>query len=33
MRSVPGKEYGYVILPIGIPDGTDENTILDNNEK
>lgn len=33
MRKVPGKEYGYVILPIGIPDGTDENTILDNNEK
>lgn len=33
MRKAPGKEYGYVILPIGIPEGKDENTVLDNNEK
>ncbi|MGL4973164.1 MAG: type ISP restriction/modification enzyme [Culicoidibacterales bacterium] len=33
MRKSPGKDYGYVILPIGIPAGVDENSILDNNEK
>jgi len=33
MRKSQGKEYGYVILPIGIPEGKDENTVLDNNEK
>lgn len=33
MRKVPGKDYGYVILPIGIPAGVDPNTVLDNNEK
>lgn len=33
MRKAEGKEYGYVILPIGIPAGVDENTVLDKNEK
>ncbi|WP_369361782.1 DEAD/DEAH box helicase [Priestia megaterium] len=33
MRKSPGKDYGYVILPIGIPAGVDPNTVLDNNEK
>ena len=33
MRKTEGKEYGYVILPIGIPAGVDENSILDKNEK
>lgn len=33
MRKVPGKDYGYVILPIGVPAGVDENSVLDNNEK
>ena len=33
MRKVEGKEYGYVILPIGVPAGIDPNTVLDNNEK
>ncbi|HID0780321.1 hypothetical protein NVT68_002565 [Clostridium botulinum] len=33
MRKVERKDYGYVILPIGIPTGVDENTVLDKNEK
>lgn len=33
MRKSPGKDYGYVILPIGVPAGADENTLLDNNDK
>lgn len=33
MRRAQGKDYGYVILPIGIPAGVDENTVLDKNEK
>lgn len=33
MRKVPEKDYGYVILPIGVPAGVDENSVLDNNEK
>ncbi len=33
MRKAHGKEYGYVILPIGIPAGADENSVLDKNEK
>lgn len=33
MRKAEGKDYGYVILPIGIPAGVDPNTVLDNNEK
>jgi predicted helicase len=33
MRKVEGKDYGYVILPIGIPAGVDENSVLNKNEK
>lgn len=33
MRKAPGKEYGYVILPIGVPAGVDANNVLDKNEK
>lgn len=33
MRKAEGKEYGYVILPIGIPAGVDENSVLNKNEK
>ncbi|WP_425622522.1 type ISP restriction/modification enzyme [Brevibacillus borstelensis] len=33
MRKAEGKDYGYVILPIGIPSGVDENEVLDKNEK
>ncbi|MGE7953169.1 DEAD/DEAH box helicase [Lysinibacillus xylanilyticus] len=33
MRKSPGKDYGYVILPIGVPAGADENGVLDNNDK
>lgn len=33
MRKVEGKDYGYVILPIGIPAGLDPNSVLDNNDK
>ncbi|USL45719.1 DEAD/DEAH box helicase [Priestia megaterium] len=33
MRKSKGKDYGYVILPIGIPAGVNPNTALDNNEK
>lgn len=32
MRKAPGKEYGYIILPIGIPEGVDENSVLDNHK-
>jgi len=33
MRKHPGKEYGYVILPIGVPSGESANQVLDNNER
>jgi predicted helicase len=33
MRKAEGKDYGYVILPIGIPAGADENSVLNKNEK
>lgn len=32
MRKAPGKEYGYIILPIGIPEGVNENSVLDNHK-
>lgn len=32
MRKAPGKDYGYIILPIGIPEGVDENSVLDDNK-
>ena len=31
MRKAPGKEYGYVIIPIGVPPDARSETILDNN--
>lgn len=33
MRKSTGKDYGYVILPIGVAAGEDINTVLDKNEK
>lgn len=33
MRKSDNKEYGYVILPIGVPEGVSANQVLDNNEK
>lgn len=34
MRKSPDKDYGYVILPIGVPaGGADTNSVLDNNDK
>jgi predicted helicase len=33
MRKAEGKDYGYVILPIGVPAGADETTVLNKNEK
>ncbi|WP_121615358.1 DEAD/DEAH box helicase [Virgibacillus halodenitrificans] len=33
MRKAPGKEYGYIILPIGVPSGANVNMALDKNEK
>ena len=33
MRKSPGKEYGYIILPIAIPAGIDPAAALDDNER
>ncbi|EME7101799.1 DEAD/DEAH box helicase [Enterococcus faecium] len=33
MRKFKAKEYGYIILPIVIPEGTTPESILDNNKK
>ena len=33
MRKAPGKQYGYIILPVAIPPGTDAADALDNNER
>lgn len=33
MRTAKDKDYGYIILPIGVPAGLEANSILDNNEK
>lgn len=33
MRKANGKDYGYVILPIGIPAGIDPENVLDNNDR
>lgn len=33
MRKTDGKDYGYVVLPIGVPAGKDTNSVLDNNDK
>ena len=32
MRKAPGKEYGYIILPIAVPAGVDPADVLDRNE-
>ncbi len=32
MRKAQGKQYGYIILPVAIPPGTDPADALDNNE-
>ncbi|MEK4566925.1 type ISP restriction/modification enzyme [Alkalihalobacillus sp. FSL R5-0424] len=33
MRKAEGKDYGYVILPIGVPAGKDAHSVLNGNEK
>ena len=33
MRKAPGKQYGYIVLPVAIPDGVDPATALDDNER
>ena len=33
MRKAPGKEYGYIILPIAVPAGVDPAAALDDNER
>lgn len=33
MRTAPGKDYGYIILPVVVPSGVDPESILDNNKK
>ena len=33
MRKAEGKQYGYIILPVAIPPGTDPADALDNNER
>ncbi|MDE0396268.1 MAG: DEAD/DEAH box helicase family protein [Candidatus Poribacteria bacterium] len=32
MRKAEGKQYGYVVLPVAIPAGSDPSTILDNKD-
>ena len=33
MRKAPGKQYGYIVLPVAIPDGVDPANALDDNER
>ena len=33
MRKAPGKEYGYIVLPVAVPAGTDPAAALDDNER
>ena len=33
MRKAPGKQYGYIVLPVAIPDGVDPARALDDNER
>lgn len=33
MRRAPGKEYGYIILPVAVPEGMPPNEALDDNER
>lgn len=32
MRKAEGKKYGYIIIPVVVPENADPNTVLDNNE-
>lgn len=33
MRKAPGKDYGYVILPVAVPEGVDPSTALGDNKR
>ena len=33
MRKAPGKAYGYIVLPVAIPEGVDPAAALDDNER
>ncbi|MFC3494417.1 DEAD/DEAH box helicase [Glycomyces rhizosphaerae] len=33
MRRAPGKDYGYIILPVAVPEGVPPNEALDDNER
>ena len=33
MRRAPGKQYGYIVLPVAIPDGVDPAEALNDNER
>src|SRR5699024_3140672 len=33
MRKSDEKDFGYIILPIGVPAGAEAHSVLDNNEK
>ena len=33
MRKAPGKQYGYIILPVAIPAGTDPTDVLNDNKR
>ena len=33
MRKAPDKQYGYIVLPVAIPDGVDPANALDDNER
>ncbi len=33
MRQAPGKKYGYIVLPVGIPAGERPDVALRNNER
>ena len=33
MRKAPGKEYGYIVLPVAVPAGVDPAAALDDNER
>ena len=33
MRKAPGKQYGYIVLPVAIPAGADPTDILNDNER
>ena len=33
MRKAPGKQYGYIVLPVAVPAGVDPAAALDDNER